>query len=75
MFKKKHQNIVRMEDPKEGLLVIGMEGPENVDVSLNDSFPQTQLICKRRSYLRAIMQSIRYSKMGILNSIIRLEKK
>ena len=75
MLKKNYQNIVRMEDPKEGLLVIGMEGAEHVDVSLNDGFPQTQIIPKRRRFITALLQSLRYSKMGILNSFIRMEKK
>jgi hypothetical protein len=68
---KKHKNVIRLEDAKEGLMAIGMEGTENVDICLNDTFPQTRILPTKRTYLGAIIRSLRYSRMGIMNCIIK----
>ena len=71
MFGKRYRNVVRIENPKDAILVVGMEGQGNVEFYPNDELPTMRVLKKQRMYLSALLRSARYSKMGILNCILK----
>lgn len=66
-LKKRYINVVRIESPKELVLIAGIEGKENVPIQ---KMPDTVPIPTKRSYIGAIRKSLKYSSMGICNCIL-----
>lgn len=66
-FKRCYVNVVRIESPKELVLVAGIEGKENVPIQ---KMPDTVPIPTRRTYFNAVRKSLKYSSMGICNCIL-----
>ena len=71
ILKKKYKNAMILDNPKDATLIAGMEGYGNVNYNMNDIYPVTLVIQKERFYLVAVAKSLRYSRMGIFNCIIK----
>ena len=71
MFEKKYLNSMILDNAKDAMLVSGMEGYGHVNADLNSYYPMTLVIQKPRSYLEAVFKSLKYSRMGIFNCIIK----
>ncbi len=71
MFGKRYMNALILDNAKDATLVAGMEGYGNVNYDMNDVYPVSLVIPTRRFYIQAVFRSLRYSKMGIFNAIIK----
>ncbi len=71
MFERRYLNAVILDNSKDATLVSGMEGYGHVDVDMNTYYPVTLVIRKPRRYLNALMVSLKYSRMGLFNCIIK----
>lgn len=68
---KKYLNALILDNVKDATLVAGMEGYGHVNVGMNDIYPVTLVLQKPRRYLEALCRSIRYSRMGLFNCIVK----
>lgn len=68
---KNYKIALIIDNPKDAGLIAGMEGYGHVNESYSGSFPLQMTIQKPRTYFTAIMRSLKYSKMGIFNCIIK----
>lgn len=68
---KKYLTSVMLENVKDATLVAGMEGYGNVNQNMNDIYPVNLVIQKPRRYLSAVLVSLKYSRMGIHNAILK----
>ncbi len=71
MFRKRYVIAVVMDNPKDATLVAGLEGYGQVNADMNSYYPITMVIQKPRTYLAAVLKSMRYSRLGIFNCIMR----
>lgn len=69
--KKKYLTSVMLENVKDATMVAGIEGYGAVNSTMSDIYPVNLIIQKPRTYLGAIIVSLKYSKMGIHNAILR----
>lgn len=69
--KKRYLTSVVLENVKDATLVAGIEGYGNVNYKMSNVFPVTLVIQKPRSWLSAVLVSLKYSKMGIHNAILK----
>lgn len=68
---RRYCNALILDNPKDATLVAGIEGYGEVNADMNSYYPLTLVIRKPRRYLKAVMKSLYYSRMGIFNCIIR----
>lgn len=68
---KKYLTSVMLENVKDATLVAGMEGYGNVNYGMSDIYPVNLVIQKPRRYLAAVLVSLKYSRMGIHNAILK----
>ena len=76
MFGKKYVNTVMLDSCKDAILVSGMEGYGNVNVNYENEelFRDNKVILTiptERHYISAVIRSLRYSSMGIMNCILK----
>ena len=71
MFDKRYLNALILDNAKDATLVAGMEGYGNVNENMNDIYPVTLVIQTPRTYFSAVIRSLRYSRMGIFNCIVK----
>lgn len=71
IFERRYKNVIILDNPKDATLIAGMEGYGNVNYGMNDIYPVTLVLQKRRRYFHAVIKSLRYSKMGLFNCILR----
>ena len=69
--KKRYLTSVMLENVKDATFVAGIEGYGNVNYGMNDIFPVNLVIQKPRRWLSAVLVSLKYSKMGIHNAILK----
>lgn len=68
---KRYLTSVMLENPKDATMVAGMEGYGAVNYEMNGIYPVNLVIQKPRRYLSAVLVSLKYSRMGIHNAILR----
>ena len=71
MFSKRYKNAVILDNPKDATMISGMEGYGHVNYGMNDVYPVTLVLQKHRSYFRAVLCSMKYSRLGIFNLILK----
>lgn len=71
IFERRYCNALILDNPKDAMLVAGMEGYGHVNADMNSIYPVTLVIGKQRRYIYAVLKSLQYSKMGIFNCIIK----
>lgn len=68
---KNYKTALIIDNVKDAKLVAGMEGYGHVNEQMTGVYPLELVIEKPRRYLTAIIKSLRYSRMGIFNCIVR----
>ena len=71
MFKKKYLVSVVLENVKDATFVAAIEGYGNVNYGVDDVYPFDMVIQKPRTFLQALCVSLKYSRMGIHNAILK----
>lgn len=77
MFGRNYVIMLQLDSCKDAELVSAKEGYGNVNVNsfTEDLYRNNKVrltVPTQRTYLSAILRSIQYSKMGILNCIVRV---
>ena len=66
-----YKNIVTVESEKDALVLGAKEGAIYANMYMQVQRPMRIVIQKERSYIKALLKSAQYSKMGLFNIFVQ----